>query len=205
VPRSEISSSPPDPAFAAGAKNAIVSCLGIRRGERLAIITHQGEPASIAAALLAAARDAGAQVEAFVLEPAAATAPGFVAALLARVRDCDASLLVSSLEGLPLELRRRIVEVGETKRRHGHMIGITPAMMSQSMCADYAEVERVSLWLATRLAPGALVHASSPSGTELEARIDPVACVGVASGLLLDPGWTNLPGGEVFALPVRVQ
>jgi aminopeptidase len=205
VPRSKISSPPPDAAFALGAKNAIVSCLGVRKGERLAIVTHKGDTAMIAAALLSAAGDVGAEVEAFVLGPAEAADPRFVSSLLAHVGSCDASLLVSSLEGLPVDLRRRIVEVGATKRRHGHMIGITAAMMTQSMRADYAEVERVSLWLATRLMPGAVIHATTPSGTDLEVRIDPVARVAVASGVLVDPGWTNLPGGEVFALPARVD
>jgi len=207
VPRSSISSPPPDGAFAAGAKNAIVSCLGIRAGERLAIVTHRGETetAAIAASLLAAGREAGAEVEAYVLGAAEAGDPRFVEALLAQLHTYDASLLVSSLDGLPVELRRRIVDVGTTKRRHGHMIGITPAMMTQSMRADYAEVERVSLWLATRLVPGAVVRASTPNGTELEARIDPIARIGVGSGVLNDPGWTNLPGGEVFALPARVD
>jgi leucyl aminopeptidase (aminopeptidase T) len=205
VPRSKISSPPPDEAFVIGAKNAVVSCLGVRKGERLAIVTHKGETAGIAAALLAAAGDVGAEVEAFVLGPAEAADPRFVATLLAHVAACDASLLVSTLEGLPVDLRRRIVDVGTSKRRHGHMIGITPSMMTQSMRADYAEVERVSLWLATRLAPGAAVHATTPNGTDLEAKLDPVARVGVASGVLNDPGWTNLPGGEVFALPARVD
>ncbi len=205
VPRTTISSPPPDASFAIGAKNAVVSCLGVRAGERVAIVTHKGETAAIAASLLAAAGEAGANVDAFVLGPTEASDARFVTSLLEHVRSCDASILVSSLDGLPVELRRRIVEVGATKRRHGHMIGITAAMMTQSMRADYAEVERVSLWLATRLAPGALIHATSPSGTDLEARIDPVARVGVASGVLIDPGWTNLPGGEVFALPLRVD
>jgi len=205
VPRTSISSPPPDPTFAAGAKNAIVTCLGVQRDERIAIVTHRGDVSAIAAALTTAARNAGAKVTAFVLGPAEAADPRFVAALMAHVRTCDVSLLVSSLEGLPVELRRRIVDVGTTKRRHGHMIGISPAMMTQSMCADYAEVERVSLWVATRLVPGATVHASTPSGTELEARLDPMASIGVASGVLNDPGWTNLPGGEVFALPLRVD
>jgi aminopeptidase len=140
-----------------------------------------------------------------VLSPEQAANPSVVSALLARLATHDASFLVSSLDGLPVELRRRVVVVGQSQRRHGHLIGITPAMMWQSMRAGYAEVDRLSVWLATRLVPGASLHATAPGGTDLRIRLDAAARVGVASGVLLDPGWTNLPGGEVFALPASAD
>lgn len=204
VPRSTIAP-PPDPAFEAGAKNAVVACLGVRTGERVAIVTHPGEAASIAEALRVAAKGVGASVDAYVLSPEDAAQPSIVTALVARLSGYHVSFLVSSLDGLPVDLRRRVVVVGQSQRRHGHLIGITPAMMSQSMRADYAEVDRLSVWVATRLAPGATLHATAPGGTDLRIRLDPAARVGVASGVLLEPGWTNLPGGEVFALPASVD
>jgi leucyl aminopeptidase (aminopeptidase T) len=204
VPRSTIAP-PPDPEFEVGARNAVVHCLAIRAGERVAIVTHPGEAASIAEALRLAAKAVGAAVDAYVLSPEEAAQPAVVTALVARLASYHASFLVSSLDGLPVELRRRVVLIGQTLRRHGHLIGITPAMMSQSMRADYGEVDRLSVWLATRLVPGATLRATAPGGTDLRIRLDPAARVGVASGVLLDPGWTNLPGGEVFALPSSVD
>jgi radical SAM superfamily enzyme YgiQ (UPF0313 family) len=204
VPRSTIAP-PPDAEFEVGAKNAVVHCLAIRAGERVAIVTHPGEAASIAEALRLAAKAVGADVDAYVLSLEEASQPAIATALVARLASYHASFLVSTLDGLPVELRRRVVVVGQTQRRHGHLIGITPAMMSQSMRADYGEVDRLSVWLATRLVPGASLHATAPGGTDLRIRLDAAARVGVASGVLLDPGWTNLPGGEVFALPSSVD
>ncbi len=206
VPRRTISAPPPDPAIAVGAKNAIETCLGIRPGESVVIVTHKGEVTPIAAALLDAATNVGASVEAFVVGPNEAADPRFAAMLLAHVARADASILVSAIMGgLPTELRRRLVEVGTTKRRHGHMIGITAAMMSQAMRADYAEIERVSQWVARKLTATARIVATTTSGTELEIGMEPSADVVVASGVLHGPGWTNLPGGEVYGVPSRVE
>jgi leucyl aminopeptidase (aminopeptidase T) len=203
--RATISAPPPDASLVPGAKNAIEACLGVKAGEKVAIITHRGEVSAIASALLEACREVGASVEAFVLSPSEASEPRVVGALLSQLAQVDVSILVSSMDGLPVSLRRRVVEVEGTPRRHGHMIGITPAMMTQSMRADYAEVARVSSWLAGKLRPGAVVRANAANGTDLELRTDPVAKVGVASGVLTGPGWTNLPGGEVFAVPANVE
>ncbi len=206
VPRRTISAPPPDAAIAIGAKNAVETCLGIRPKETVVIVTHRGEVAPIGAALLEAATNAGATVEAFVVGANEAADPRFVSMLVAHVANADASILVSAMEGgLPTDLRRRLVEVGTTQRRHGHMIGITAAMMSQAMRADYAEIERVSAWLAKKLTPTAKVHATTTSGTDLELTMEPSANVVVASGVLHGPGWTNLPGGEVYGVPAGVD
>lgn len=206
VPRRTISAPPPDPAIELGAKNAVETCLGVRAKEKVVIVTHRGEVSTIASALLNAATDLGAEVEAFVVGANEAADPRYVAMLVSHVAAADASILVSAIEGgLPIELRRRMVDVGTTKRRHGHMIGINAAMMSQAMRGDYAEVERVSQWLAKKLAGNARVHASTTSGTELEITMDASTKVVASSGVLHGPGWTNLPGGEVYGVPARVD
>lgn len=210
MPRRQISAPPPDPAtaaaIAAGAKNAVEKCLGIRAKERVVVVTHRGEVAVLAAAFLQAAIDVGAEAEAFVVGPNEAYDARYVEALLAHVARADASLLVSAIEGgLPVDLRRRIVETEGTQRRHGHLIGVTAAMMSQAMRADYDEVERVSQWLAGKLVPGKPIVVTAPGGTELQITMSPSTKVVVASGLLRGPGWTNLPGGEVFGVPQSVE
>lgn len=210
MPRRQITAPPPDPALAAaiaaGAKNAVEKCLGIRAGENVVVVTHRGEVASIAAALLEAATAIGADAQAFVVGPNEAYDAHYVEALFAHVERADASLLVSAIEGgLPVDLRRRIVETGKTKRRHGHLIGVTAAMMGQAMRADYDEVERVSQWLAGKLLPTKPITVTAPGGTDLQITMSPSTKVVVASGLLHGPGWTNLPGGEVFGVPSSVE
>lgn len=206
VPRRTISAPPPDPAIGLGAKNAIETCLGVKTGETVAVVTHKGDVTPIAAALLEAASNVGANVEAYVVGSNEAVDPRYVTALLAQVARADASILVSAIfGGLPTELRRRLVDVGTTRRRHGHMIGITASMMTQAMRADYGEIERVSRWVESKLTATAKIHATTPAGTDLELGMDPKAKVVVASGVLHGPGWTNLPGGEVFGVPGRVE
>ena len=194
----------PDAALDPGAKNAVQRCLRITEGEQVVIVTHD-ESAPIAAALMRAARGAGAQVTAVVTSLEEASSERFVDRLIAELAPAHASFLVATLDGLPIELRRRVADVEGSARRHGHMIGITRAMMEQAMRADCDEVQRLTDRVMQRMRPGAQVEVRAPGGTELRLTLDPSCRACGASGVLTSPGWTNLPGGEVFAVPSTVD
>ena len=188
-----------EPALEAGAKNAVEACLQVASGERLMIITHRGsEP--ISAAIRQAALDRGAVVT-VAMVPEGGGGDRFAGQLLSELSTVDVSVLVSTLEGIPVELRRRVVDVGQTRRRHGHMIGITRAVMEQAMRADYGEVERLTERITSRMRPGARLQIESAGGTRLTLDLERGCRPVGASGVLREPGWTNLPGGEVFAVP----
>ncbi|MDQ3036339.1 MAG: aminopeptidase [Myxococcota bacterium] len=202
--RGRLESIPIDSALEPGARNAVVECLGVRDGERVLIICDPGSEA-IAAAILHVAIGVGAQVDACIVSPSDAASGAFVARLMQRLVDTNVSVVVSQLDGIPPALRRRIVSEEIDNRRHGHMAGITRAMMEQSMRADYAEVDRLSRRVAERLRPGASIEVHAPGGTELVVRLDPSCVVHAASGVQASAGWTNLPGGEVFGVPATVD
>lgn len=195
---------PLDPALEGGARNAVTGCLAVREGERVVILT---DPASapIAASIFHVATSVGASVDPYVLSASDATSEPFVTRLMQRLGDASASFLISTLDGIPAALRRRVVGEQLGARRHAHMVGITRAMMEQSMRADYAEVARLTTRLTSRLRPGATIHVRAPGGTDLTVRLDPSCTVVGASGVQTAPGWTNLPGGEVFGVPASVD
>jgi aminopeptidase len=202
--RAHLQSIPLDPALEPGATNAVSACLGVSAGERVVIVSDVASQ-TIAAALLHVAVARGAQVDAYVASAADAASEAFVSRLVERLGEASASLLVSQLDGIPPAVRRRVVGEKMATRRHGHMVGITRAMMEQSMRADYAEVARLTARIVERLRPGATIEVKAPGGTELSVKLDPSCVVHGASGVQRMPGWTNLPGGEVFGVPASVD
>jgi leucyl aminopeptidase (aminopeptidase T) len=143
-------------------------------------------------------------VSAFVVGEDHARNDGFNARLSARLDDVDASVLVATVGGLPAEFRRRLLQTGP-RRRHAHMVGITDAMMQQSMRADYDEVHAIGERLRARFTPECSLKVETTAGTNLVVRTHPQHKWHNASGLLRGPGWANLPGGEVFTTPLTVD
>lgn len=187
-----------------GATNAVTTCLAIQPAERVILVVEQGLQ-EIGAALLQAADRVGAEVTAYVVDGADARNEAFVTRLEARLGEADASLLVASVDGLPKPFRRRMLVGGDEERRHAHMVGITPAMMKQSMRADYGEVDALGRRLCMRLGPESTLRIETTTGTALVVRAHPQHRWHNASGLLRGRGWVNLPGGEVITAPQTVD
>ena len=192
-----------DPALELGAKNAVETCLGARHGEQLILVCEKGlEP--IGAAIVRAADRVGADVSAFILDADHAGNEPFVTRLSARLEEAETSILIASVAGLPAEFRRLMLRVGG-RRRHAHMVGITEAMMRQSMRADYEEVHAIGERLLRRLEPTSELRVQTSAGTNIVVRGHPQHRWHNASGLLRSAGWANLPGGEVFSTPLSVD
>lgn len=195
---------PVDSSIAAGSRNAIVTCLGVERGQRLVLIVEP-EHDAIAAGLLRAADEAGAQTEVHFVDARKAASEAFVSLLMKQLREADASIFVGSVDGLPPTFRRRLVHVEGTRRRHGHMPGVTLAMMQQSMRTDYEEVRALSARLCERLTGDVTMTVRAPRGTDLVVRCTAAHRCHPEDGVLREPGWTNLPGGEVIVCPIAVD
>ena len=136
---------PVDQALMPGAKNAVDTCLAIRAGERVALISDEAS-APVAACLADALSQAGARwtgdlIEDLAPRPLADVPRPIVDAL----ETADAGILcVQPLEG-ELRARMSIVAVVERRQiRYAHMVGVTPAIMQQGMRADYRLVDRLS-------------------------------------------------------------
>ena len=189
-----------------GAANAVNVCLAIRRGERVALIADEPS-AEVAASLERAVRDAGATPDCVLIErvarrPLAAAPPEVLTAL----EQVDAGILCVQPQQGELGSRMTIVAAVERRRiRYAHMVGVTPGIMMQGMRADYRLVDRLSTRLCERMGRAGALRVETAAGTSLTASFDRSLSWIKTSGLISTRYWSNLPAGEVFTTPARVD
>jgi aminopeptidase len=195
-----------NPALLPGARNAIEVCLAIQPGEKVALV-YDGASEEVAMSLLQALEDCRARalplrIEDFSTRPVK-SAPREI---LAGLEVADAGILcMQPLEG-ELGARKDIVGIVEHRQiRYAHMVGITPEIMQQGMRADYALVNRLSERLLERMHKARSVEVRTDAGTSLLATFDSGLDWVKTSGLISCRYWSNLPAGEVFTTPARVD
>ncbi|HKQ98697.1 MAG TPA: aminopeptidase [Candidatus Polarisedimenticolia bacterium] len=195
-----------DPDFVPGAKSAVFTCLRVKAGERVVLITDQ-EALPIGAALYQQFVAAGAEVDAFVLEDLAPRPlAGFPEPIAAAMRRAGISCFAASAQPGELKARIAMTAVANEKRlRHAHMVNITPRIMREGMRADFAKVDALSRWVFARAVGAKALLATTPAGTRIEATFDPGIRWLKTSGIISADKWSNLPGGEVLTAPGRVD
>lgn len=189
-----------------GARNAVTTCLAILATERVFLMVDQasrGVGASLAAALTETGADwSGLLIEDLTSRPMR-DAPR---ELLDAIDGADAGILcMQPQEG---ELRARMALVAAVERRqvrYAHMIGVTPEIMRQGMRADYTLVDRLCERLRERLRRATSLRVRTDQGTAFTASFDPSLAWIKTSGLISPRYWSNLPAGEVFTTPARVD
>ena len=189
-----------------GAKNAVDTCLAIRRGERVALIADEASR-EVAASLEQALADCGADAQPLLIE-SVATRPLLQApaAILDALERADAGILCIQPRQGELAARMAIVSVVERRRiRYAHMVGVTPRIMREGMRADYRQVDRLSQQLCARMEHAASLAVRTPAGTNFTATFDHALAWVKTSGLINPRYWSNLPAGEVFTTPASVD
>src|SRR6476620_9377327 len=157
-----------------GSRNAIEVCLGIQRGEQVALIADRAS-APVAASLAAVLDEVGAPYHGVLIEDLV-TRPMTVAppAVLEALERADAGILCVQPEQGELGARMAIVSVVERRAiRYAHMVGVTPQIMRQGMRADYRLVDELSQRLCERMPRAERLRVETPGGTALTATFDP--------------------------------
>lgn len=189
-----------------GAKNAVETCLSIRRGESVALIADT-ECRAVAASLAEALNDVGASYTGLLLEDFGPRpmrdAPQEVRAAL---ETADAGILCMIPRPGELGARMDIVQIVERRQiRYAHMVGVTPEIMQQGMRADYRLIDRLSDKLRERMLRAETLTVKSRAGTAIAAHFDRGLDWVKTSGLISPRYWSNLPAGEVFTTPATVD
>lgn len=191
-----------------GAKQAVVNCLKVKRGERVVIITDR-ETEKLANALVAQAKNVGAEIQKFVMEdfgprPTDGVNPlSFPDKIGDALSQAQVSFYIAQGKKGELQtFRRPMLELIDRKMlRHGHMIGFTEIMMSQGMAADYAKIQEVSKKVYDVVCKAKEIRVTTQIGTDFSALFDPNYKWIISDGNITAGHWSNLPDGEVYTSP----
>ena len=189
-----------------GAKNAVFTCLAVRPGERVVLITDQLNQ-EIGAALAAEFKEARAELATFVLEDLGARPMlTFPAPIAAAMESAQVSCYAASAQQGELALRIEMTKIATRRRmRHAHMVNISRRIMLEGMRANFREVDALSRWVLARVEAAREIVCTSAAGSHLKATFDPDIRWLKTSGLISPEKWANLPGGEVLTAPARVD
>ena len=193
-----------------GARNAVETCLAVRSTDRVCVITDE-ETQVVGDALTRASQQAGAAVETLLLESFGqrplTSLPDTLRSAIERV-DPTCSFYAAAAKKGEISFRIQLLPwlVHKLGVRHGHMPGITPALMTEGMLADYDVVSKVTSRVADIVRPARQIQVRSAKGSDIVAQFSPELRWVPCPGLYRRQGtWGNLPEGEVFTSPARVD
>ncbi len=193
-----------DVTLAPGARNILLGGLAALSGEELVLICEASSQ-SIATAILNEATDAGLEVQPYLVGPEQASNEAFIRRILSVLDDSELSIAITSRQSaLPdAFLEQLVVRAGEP-RRHAHLIGMTEAMMRQSMRGDFQEIAGLGRRLLSRLKGAGKLAVSAGAKTLLEVDFDESHRWHLNDCMQHKGGWMRLPGGELYTTPARV-
>jgi len=195
-----------DPLLEEGARNAVRTCLGVQKDERAVLVADRGS-LEIAAALAAQLSRAAGEFRAVVLEDMEPRPLRHLPMEMEKALEwADVSLFTASAQPGELAMRRAMTSIVTRKRmRHGHMVGITYRIMLEGMRADFREVERLTRRVWEKAKEAKEITCETPAGTAIKATFDRKLKWIPTPGIISPEKWGNLPGGETFTAPARVD
>lgn len=183
-----------------GAKVAVRVCLGVKRGEKVLIVTDPPK-LKIAMAFFEEVLRVGAEPGVMVMRTLSrhGEEPPEIVARSMVVSDVVIAPTTYSITHTQARLRATLAGA-----RIATMPGVTEDMMSRgAMLADYRRVERTTNRVAKVLDRGSEVRVTTEAGTNLSFDISERKSK-ADTGLLRKPGdFGNLPAGEAFIAPVE--
>jgi aminopeptidase len=192
-----------------GAKQAVVNCLKVKKGEKVVVITDR-KTEKLADALVHQAKEVDATVTKFVMEDFGKRSEDgkdplkFPKEIAETMKKSQVSFYIA--QGKPGELpsfRMPMTKVAdEHGLRHGHMPGFTEEMMSQGMAADYAKIQKLTKKVYDIVTKAKEIRVTTPAGTDAAFCFDSRYKWVICDGDIKAGHWSNLPDGELFTAPV---
>src|ERR1019366_3754295 len=204
--REQLLELPFDPELAPGARNAVVHCLRIRPEEKVTLITDLA-CRDIAAGLAGELQRHRLEFNAFILEELAPRPlTDMPRAVLDDMETSQVSIFAVRAQANELRTRMQMTDVVNRRQmRHAHMVNIDRRIMLEGMRADFDEVDRISTQVWRMASAAREIRATNPAGTHLVAQFSPHLKWLKTSGIISPHKWGNLPGGETFTTPERVD
>ena len=191
-----------------GVRQAIDNCLKVKKGEKVVVITDK-ETFEIGSALRAAAeKRTGGTSQFFVMEDFGKRPIQFPDAMKEALAAADVSIYAAQgAKGELQTFRRHMLHAIEANPnlRHAHMIGITPEIMQDGMCSDYAEIQRISKLVYEKVKNARSIRVVTGKGNDFTAEFSPDLKWTISDGDITPGHWKNLPDGEVFTSPATLN
>jgi leucyl aminopeptidase (aminopeptidase T) len=198
--------SPDRPEYQPGARNAIENCLRIQPDEKVTLITDDA-CFEIGASLAHELDRRDLRYCAWVLEelsPRPLTS--MPAAILEDLETSQVSIFAVRAQQNELRTRMQMTDVvNRRKMRHAHMVNINRRIMLEGMRADFEQVDRISTQVWRMATAAKEIRATNPAGTDITACFSRNLKWLKTSGIISPHKWGNLPGGETFTTPERVD
>jgi leucyl aminopeptidase (aminopeptidase T) len=181
-----------------GARTAIFTCMGVKRGENVLILTDM-EKEEIGNALFEMALEAKAEAMIVKMLPRTRHGEEPPRAIAEMMRNADVIVAPTTYSVTHTQARKRANRAGA---RIATMPGIIPKMMSTGgMTADFKDVEKKVKKLAKRLEGTKRIRIETEIGTNLEVSVEGRKWY-KDTGICHKKGeFMNLPAGEVFIAP----
>lgn len=204
--RTELTNITFDKELSPGAYNAINVCLRLKPEEKIVIITDN-ECLEIAASLDAEIKKIGSESVFFVLEDfTPRPMVNMPQQVLDELETAQVSIFCARAKTGELGSRMQMSNVVNRKKiRHGHMVNINKQIMLEGMRADFLAVDTLSQQLVTIARAAKTCTVKSKVGTDMVAQFSPDLKWLKTSGIISPDKWGNLPGGEIFTSPMRVD
>lgn len=187
-----------------GARVAVETCLGVKPGEKVLVVTDY-ERTAVALALAAASEAVGAETLLLTMKPRERNAEEPPEPVAAAMKTADVVFIPTTKSLTHTTAREEATEAGA---RLASMPGITEDMMKHGgMTADYQRVAELC-WKFTEFLRGAReAEITTPLGTKLRLGLEGrEPGTPPDTGLYLKPGeWGNLPAGEAYIAPLETQ
>jgi leucyl aminopeptidase (aminopeptidase T) len=195
-----------DPELTPGARNAVRCCLRVQPREKVTLITDRA-CLEIGASLARELDEAEAPYHAWIIEDLAPRPlAAMPAAILADLETSQVSLFAVKAQPNELPSRMQMTDVvNRRKIRHAHMVNIDHRIMLQGMRADFDEVDRISTQIFEMARAAREIRATTAAGTQIVGLFSPRLTWLKTSGIISPNKWGNLPGGETFTAPERVD
>ena len=195
-----------DPELSPGARNAVECCLRVQPEEKVTVITDRA-CAEIAASIAAELDLRQLLYRAWILEDLAPRPlENMPQAILEDMESSQVSIFAVRAQTNELRTRMQMTDVVNRRRmRHAHMVNIDRRVMLEGMRADFEEVDRISTQVWQMASAAQEIHATTPAGTDVTGHFSPRLKWLKTSGIISPHKWGNLPGGETFTAPQRVD
>lgn len=190
-----------------GAKTAVITCMGVEEGDKVVIVSDRNSQ-EIGKELRKVALDITPHVRFFNLDLyGERPIQKYPDAIEEATKEADVTFWTCwSYEGELETIRRPFISDALVGGRHAHMVNITKEVVEDALAVDYNEIEEFTYKLADELENTDQVKVKNEQGTDITVEFSDRWKLVPSSGICKEPGhWNNLPDGEVYTAPIKMD